>query len=216
MPLLLQDVQFADGPAICNIHISAFFDDPFQQTLFPNMTFEKQLADMNARWPGDYGDTSFTWKKVVDTNSGEIVGYSKWAFMFTRARGGRERPSDIPDDIEVQASPNPEGRNDAFAEKFANQVTEVRDRALELKGLAVLPSHQRRGVGALQLTWATELADEKGLTCWLQGSPAAVALYRKFGYELKGEIVSMCHDINGVEAPHVSTLMMRLPKAEQS
>lgn len=85
----------------------------------------------------------------------------------------------------------------------------------ELKGLAVLPSHQRRGVGTLQLAWATELADEKGLTCWIQGSPAAVALYKKFGFKVEGEIVSMCRDMDGVKAPHVSTLMMRLQKTEE-
>lgn len=90
MPLLLQDVVFADGPAIANIHTSAFFDDPFQQALFPNMSFEKQLAGMNDRWPSDFGDSSLFWKKVVDTESGEIAGYSKWAFGFTDAGGVRE------------------------------------------------------------------------------------------------------------------------------
>ncbi|KAG4434779.1 hypothetical protein IFR05_009740 [Cadophora sp. M221] len=220
MPLLFQDVEFADGPAIAYVHISAFFDDPFQQTLFPNMSFEEQLVGMNARWPSDYSDSSLFWKKVVDTDSGDIVGYSKWTFGFTDAGGIRERPNDISDDVEIKSSSPSEGRNEAFAEDFAKKVTEVRNRVvgerphLQLRGLAVLPSHQRRGVGALQLAWATELADEKGLTCWLQGSPAAVSLYKKFGFKAEAEIVSMCHDINGVVAPHVSTLMMRLPTAE--
>ncbi|KAH9224670.1 hypothetical protein DL95DRAFT_473257 [Leptodontidium sp. 2 PMI_412] len=167
MPPLLQDVEFADGPAIANIHTSGFFNDPFQQTLFPYMSFEEQLAGMTDRWLSDY---TLFWKKVMDTESGNTVGYSKWAFGFTDAGGVRERPSDIPDVVEIETSSTPKGRNDAFAEDFAKKVTEVRNRVLgerpqlQLKGLAVLPWHQRRGVGTW-LAWATELADEKGLTC---------------------------------------------------
>ena len=85
MPLLLQNVNFGDGEAIANIYISAFFDDPFQRTLFPDMLFEKQVAGVISRWPNNYIDISACYKKVVDTESGEIVGYSKWTFAFTVA-----------------------------------------------------------------------------------------------------------------------------------
>jgi len=85
MPLLLQNVNFGDGEAIANIYISAFFDDPFQRTLFPDMPFEKQVAGVISRWPNNYIDISACYKKVVDTESGEIVGYSKWTFAFTVA-----------------------------------------------------------------------------------------------------------------------------------
>ena len=92
MPLILQDVKFGDGRAIANIYISAFFDDPFQRTLSPDMPFEKQVAGVISRWPNNYGDISAYYKKVVDTDSGEIVGYSKWAFAFTDAGEVFKRP----------------------------------------------------------------------------------------------------------------------------
>lgn len=76
--------------------------------------------------------------------------------------------------------------------------------------LATLPSYQRRGVAALQLAWATELADQKRLTCWVEGSVVAVPLYRKFGFEVQDEIVSQCRGEDG-EKPYVSTCMMRKP-----
>lgn len=82
------------------------------------------------------------------------------------------------------------------------------DNSLELKMLATLPSHQRRGVAALQLGWATDLADEKRLTCWVEGSAVAVPLYRKFGFDVKDTIVSQCSGLDG-EIPYVSTCMLR-------
>lgn len=85
MPLLLQEVGFGDGDSIANIYISAFFTDPFQQTLFPNMPFDAQVTGVKSRWPNNYGDISAFYKKVIDTETGETVGYSKWAFAFTDA-----------------------------------------------------------------------------------------------------------------------------------
>jgi GNAT superfamily N-acetyltransferase len=72
--------------------------------------------------------------------------------------------------------------------------------------LATLPSYQRRGIAAIQLAWATDLADEKRLTCWVEGSAVAVPLYRKFGFEVKDTIVSQCSGLDG-EIPYVSSCM---------
>ncbi|KAH9218108.1 hypothetical protein DL95DRAFT_361076 [Leptodontidium sp. 2 PMI_412] len=214
MPLILQDVTFADGEAIANIYISAFFDDPFQRALFPDMPFDKQVAGVISRWPNNHGDISAFYKKVVDTDSGEIVGYSKWGFAFTDAGEILKRPLDIPENVEVKPPSTPEGLDDAFATEFTRKVVEIRGRILgkrpqlQLKMLATLPSHQRRGVAALQLGWATELADEKRLTCWVEGSAVAVPLYRKFGFDVKDTIVSQCSGLDG-EISYVSTCMLR-------
>ncbi|PVH81203.1 hypothetical protein DL98DRAFT_559951 [Cadophora sp. DSE1049] len=217
MPLILQDANFADGEAIANVYISAFFDDPFQRTLFPGMPFDQQVAGVISRWPNNYGDISAFYKKVVDTDSGETVGYSKWGFAFTDVGEVLRWPCDIPENVEVKLPSTPEGLDDAFATEFTRKAVEIRGRILrerpqlQLKMLATLPSYQRRGVAAIQLAWATELADEKGLTCWVEGSVVAVPLYRKFGFKVQDEIVSQCHGIDGY-GPYISTCMMRHPK----
>jgi hypothetical protein len=87
MPLQLQDADFKDRKANANIYISAFFNDPFQKSLYPGMPFDKQVAGVFSRWPNNYGDISAHHKIVVDTDSGEIVSYSKWVFAFTDASG---------------------------------------------------------------------------------------------------------------------------------
>ncbi|CZT47481.1 uncharacterized protein RSE6_08044 [Rhynchosporium secalis] len=78
--------------------------------------------------------------------------------------------------------------------------------------LATLPSHQRRDVAALQLTWATKLTDEKSWLCWVEGSAKAVSLYERFGFEKMDEIVSICVTGEGKEMGHVTTCMLRLPE----
>ncbi|KAK0118678.1 hypothetical protein ONS96_011765 [Cadophora gregata f. sp. sojae] len=217
MSLILQDVNFADGEAIANIYISAFFDDPFQRTLFPDMPFDQQVAGVVSRWPNNYGDISAFYKKVIGTTSGETVGYSKWGLAFTDAGQVLKRYSDIPKNVEVKPPSTPEGLDDAFATEFTRNAVEVRDRILgqrpqlQLKMLATLPSYQRKGVAALQLAWATELADKNDLTCWVEGSAVAVPLYRKFGFEVKETIVSQCRGLDG-EIAYVSTCMMREPR----
>jgi hypothetical protein len=91
MPLHLQDADFNDGKAIANIFVSAFFDDPFQKSLYPGISFDQQVAVVFSRWPNEYGNMSAHYKIVVDTDSGEIVSYSKWEFVFTDAGASLRR-----------------------------------------------------------------------------------------------------------------------------
>ena len=91
MPLELQDVSFGDGEAISHVYISAFYDDPFQRTLFPGLSFEKQVAGAISRWPNNYSELPSIYKKVVDTETGEVVSYSKWLFVGCGEAAGIER-----------------------------------------------------------------------------------------------------------------------------
>jgi hypothetical protein len=85
MPLELQDAKFSDGEAISYAFVCGFFDDAFNQSLFPGVSFEKLLSNAISRWPQNYGDMSGHYKKVIDTDSGEVVSYSKWSFVNTTA-----------------------------------------------------------------------------------------------------------------------------------
>lgn len=93
MPLELQDVYFSDGDSIQNVYISAFINDRFNQTLYPGMTFDQLIAGSKSRWPRNYGNLSAYYRKVVDTDTGEVVSYSKWAFENTTARGQLQKPT---------------------------------------------------------------------------------------------------------------------------
>jgi hypothetical protein len=104
MPLQFQEADFMDGKAIANVCISAFFDDPFQKSLYPRKPFDKQVAGVISRWPNNYGDISAHYKIVVDTDTGEVVSYSKWSFAFTDA-GATLRTPTGPDSRFMSQSP---------------------------------------------------------------------------------------------------------------
>ncbi|KAL2062410.1 hypothetical protein VTL71DRAFT_6676 [Oculimacula yallundae] len=217
MPLLLQDVNFEDGVPIANIYISAFYDDPFNKTLFPGISFVKQVAGVISRWPGNYGSISAHYKKVIDSESGKIISYSKWSFAFTEAGGTLREPQSIPDGVEIKPPSTPEGLNDPFAIAFTEKVDELRKRILgdcpqlQLKMMGTHPSHQRQGAASLQLSWAVDVADQHGLTCWVEASPVSVSVYQKFGFEVKGHVDSELDESCG-GGVYRYTCMLRQPK----
>lgn len=77
------------------------------------------------------------------------------------------------------------------------------------------PSYQGRGAASLQLSWAIDLADEKYLTCWVEASPTAAALYQKFGFEAQETAITQLDERCG-GGEYISTCMMREPKNVQS
>lgn len=93
MPFKLQEVTFIDGPALANVQISAFSNDPFQRALYPGISLENQLSSLISRWPSSYRDFVGHYKKVVDTETREVVSWSKWAFEFTDAGDELQGPS---------------------------------------------------------------------------------------------------------------------------
>ena len=50
------------------------------------------------------------------------------------------------------------------------------------------PEHQRQGVGSMLLRWGCETADRDKLSCFVMASPDALRLYKKFGFEVMGEV----------------------------
>lgn len=73
------------------------------------------------------------------------------------------------------------------------------------------PSHQRRGIASLQLAWAVDIADSNGLKCWVDASPVSVAVYSKFGFEVKGYVDSTLSEECG-GGVYRYTCMMREPR----
>ncbi|KAI1199111.1 hypothetical protein F5X97DRAFT_132753 [Nemania serpens] len=192
MPLELHDADFEDGEALSLLHLSVFYDDIFNKTLFPGVSFQSLLAAAIARWPQEYSEPGFHYKKVVDTATGEIVSFTKWRFINT--------PEDLklPGQTGVPSSNVPsslgagEGRNVQFSTDFVNKCLAIKtplvgDRArMELHTLVTMPSHRRRGAASLMLEWATKFADQNDLICWTTASKEGLPLYQSFGFEIQG------------------------------
>lgn len=91
MPLQLCDVEFSDGPAIAEVSMNAFYNDPMQKALFPGMTKAHRIEGLNQRWPQNYGSLNKHYKKVIDVDSGQVVSYSCWRFVNTYIGGTKAR-----------------------------------------------------------------------------------------------------------------------------
>ncbi|KAI0144352.1 hypothetical protein GGR57DRAFT_332995 [Xylariaceae sp. FL1272] len=213
MQFELRDVDFEDGPAISHLHVSAFYDDIFNQTLFPGVSFDGLLANTISRWPQNYADRGCRFKKVVDTATGEIVSYSKWSFFNTPSSIELPGHHDV-----LMSSPNTpslqttdEGRDISFSDKFsekckAAKAVAVGDRPrMVLDVLATSPAHQRRGAASLMLEWATGFADQNELVCVTIASTKGLPLYQKFGFEVVDNIAMLMID----GSTYISTCIVR-------
>jgi predicted GNAT family N-acyltransferase len=74
--------------------------------------------------------------------------------------------------------------------------------------LMTKPEYQGKGAAAAHLYWGLKFAGEEKLPIFLEASPAAKALYLKFGFAVVGEVV---HDLSrdGGKGEYVHSLMVR-------
>ena len=61
-------------------------------------------------------------------------------------------------------------------------------KCLYIIAIAVLPSHQGRGIGRSLIQWGTKLADEKGVFCWVHSSNAGWRVFEKEGFGEVGRL----------------------------
>lgn len=78
MTLEYAPARFEDGPALANAYISAFFGDPFHDTLIQDVPFDRQVAGVISRWPRNYAKPKNHHNKVTGIETGEVISYAKW------------------------------------------------------------------------------------------------------------------------------------------
>ncbi|QYT06154.1 N-acetyltransferase domain-containing protein [Trichoderma simmonsii] len=222
MPLQLEDMKFGDAEAYANTYATSFNTDPYSRASFADQTYDERVAGLIRRWPKNYCEALNAYKKVVDTDTGELVGWVKIGFQNTDIDPDRFTPADAPEDIVRNRPPPPEAPTAApegsgFSSRAARaQFRDLGNRpAIVLKLIGTHPKAQRRGAGSLLMAWVTELADQEGLACWVTGSPMAVPLYKKFGFQVMEEItVDLPGSSDGETYTH--TCMLREPKKPEA
>jgi hypothetical protein len=72
--------SFDDGPAIAKVHISAFWTDPTWVVIWPGKTREYVISQSACRMSHTLlsDRTHRRHQKVVETETGAVVGYSRW------------------------------------------------------------------------------------------------------------------------------------------
>jgi len=80
MPYVVKPVKVEDAPGLSIATMSAFIRDPHWGLLWPNMSLEEIIDGCTQRFPRKLitGREKQRHQKVVDTETGEIVGYARW------------------------------------------------------------------------------------------------------------------------------------------
>lgn len=88
MPLLITHASESDIDRLMEVQFAAMAQEPYHHVLFPGPNTPSARAQAGARTLQDWrGDPSEKVLKVVDSESGEIVGFGKWnVYTSERAR----------------------------------------------------------------------------------------------------------------------------------
>ncbi|SPO02444.1 uncharacterized protein DNG_05117 [Cephalotrichum gorgonifer] len=211
LPALLQDVE-----KIYDVYFSAFKADSMGrimlEILFPGGYDGDEFRAAHAKATREYWTSTqnqYTWK-VVDTDTGEIVGMIL-ADVYTRARTKEERQN--------VGVPWLEGKQRTRAETILGSLWDARERILGGRPyvyahvIAVDPKHQGRKAGAMICKWGADMAEACRLPLYFEASPSTVGLYKKMGFQvLSNKVVHGAGALEMAEDVEVP-LMVMMPKA---
>lgn len=207
MPFTLSPAQATDFVELMRVFWESF-ETPLQGFLravapITNNDREGSLRSFAAAQIEEYkADSEIVWLKVVDSETGRIVGGGKWMFHETNPFvKAAEKP--------FEAAWYPEGSGREFVKQAVLGVLLPRfvraQRAhacmflflfydvdwahwiVVLHIAFVLPEYRRRGVAKLVTEWGLRRADELGLESWVDSSAIARGLYEQYGFVFVSE-----------------------------
>ncbi|KAK4132009.1 N-acetyltransferase-like protein [Trichocladium antarcticum] len=188
----------ADLDALTELHFDAFEDNVMSPLMYPNgpsedckAKFRGQLLPPPAAQKDKKKGEPFLYVAELLPEDGladglpEIVAMAKGT-IYREQRPEEEWKAPLPP---ITADDFGEGADIAVVNAFIGQLN-LRQQELA-KGEAMLylgllgckQDRQRLGAGSALLKLCADIADDLGLPCRLEASPAGYALYRKFGYE---------------------------------
>jgi GNAT superfamily N-acetyltransferase len=195
MPIELHPMTEADADAHLAIMWASFGTDLMSVFYPKGMSAndrEHMKADTLKSMRKNKPTEQFLYIKAIDTDlpaDAQIISTAKWQ-IYPRQRSEEELDQDA-----KEGSRDTMFSEGADVEAMKAFFSELADRRKERFGgepyvllsiLAVHPEHQRRGLGALQLKYGLEKADEMGLRVYLESSPKGKGLYKKYGFEEEG------------------------------
>ncbi|QIW95100.1 hypothetical protein AMS68_000618 [Peltaster fructicola] len=191
-----------DAPALTRIGHHAFENDVFQRKA---IRFDgANAAQTEEYWTWRIGrmrarlaKSDAHWHKAVDTDTGEIVGFT-----------GIIEPNNAEIDEAFNAQHKdhlPEIVDGPLFAEHAAKMSTTKERLLGdrndfwyVPAMSVHPRHQRRGVGQALLAANLVLTDAAGSDIYLEAMPAAVKLYQSAGFEVIGALPAI---LDGLEHP---------------
>ncbi|KAL2351639.1 acyl-CoA N-acyltransferase [Cryomyces antarcticus] len=216
MPLEIQPMTESDIPTFVAIFMAAF-EGGISRILrtTPTPTPESIASNEERFLKALREDSTAHFAKCVDSDTGEVVAGAKWNFYSEgRTEAELQKALELPSEW-------PRGSNVPALEAFLGMLARARvdvmggKRHALLHILATLPSHHRRGAGALLLREGLDRADNEGIEAYLEASKMGKPLYERFGFETVKEL-RIDTALYGGEGVDVHTCMIRQPQARET
>lgn len=212
MPLTLRPATTADKAGITETHHSAFAGGVITERVFPpsELTVRNWERDLDSY----FADPSVRLLVVEDdaTTPPTVVGFAKWS--CPRPEG---TPAPAPrTEEQVMGREWPPGADLELARAFLWGMEKKRREVMGdrrfwfLHILVVRPEYQGRGAGRLMIRWGIDRADAEGLPCYVDSTPVAKAVYKRYGFEEVDRLVIEKADHGGEDL--VETMMVRPAK----
>ena len=178
----------ADFLDFASIEAEAFQELAISKVLFPQSAdpidstdnVKKKRAEIRAAnlVETSITDSSARFVKAFTPGTHHMVGGAQWNFYL--------EPANPPKREHVEWPP---GANLALGERHLDELYKPRHSYMRGKSyiymhiLTVLPEHQRKGIDRRLLEWVLKQADELGVECWIDATPAGLGLYEKLGWK---------------------------------
>ncbi|ORY62944.1 acyl-CoA N-acyltransferase, partial [Pseudomassariella vexata] len=178
-----------DVPQMVSVYLSAFIDTKFNWWWSPTLDAMRRWTER--RFVGKFAEPSAHHFKVVDTETGKLIAWSRWNVpkdMKGMAVGFQTYGEETKEDLGI-----PEGADERLHHEFFDGIHRMsaKWRASEKLGLSVLctdPAYHRRGAAKALIGAVLPIADAEGCTTYLEALENATAVYELYGFKTVDEL----------------------------
>ncbi|KAK4501097.1 hypothetical protein PRZ48_006903 [Zasmidium cellare] len=200
----LQPLQEPDIPRCVTIYFTSF-QNAHSHGCWPRSPAVRAWWETMLR--DELHEPGANWLTAKDVSTGEIAGFCKWV---------EPAPGKEPDETLPRW---PEGADEKLCNEtfgaWARRKTELMGRRgfWYLEIIATDPAYQGKGAGSSMLRWGTQRADEQNVESYLEASPDAVALYKKFKFEEADKIDTFIDNERVKATWYRNLFMIRRPQS---
>lgn len=190
---ILAEAREGDCEAIAKIEFEACSEDPGFSTIFPRGATPAVLEDYARRFRHDLANDPTCHISVIrDVDSGELVSFATWHFFPERRRVAIDQEL-LQDDFHL-----PEDANREVGNRLIRNGLRRRHEMMGFQPYAYLAATgtsrpwRKQGAASMLLQHGLLIADRDRLPSYVEATPSATTLYRRFGFADVGKIRLDC------------------------
>ncbi|KAK7977956.1 GNAT family protein [Apiospora saccharicola] len=198
LPALIPEIA-----EVYDVYFAAFKDEPILEYYYPNgINHNEHRQRVLDGWNLD--PDSYT-LKCVEPATGHIVGMAVFEVQW---RKGSSRPRGASESLEGWERQRLQTVLDALNNKREELMGERKH--VYCQTMAVLPDYQRKGVGALLMSWGIDAAERLDLPIYVESTLPGRHFYRAMGFETPTYVIHKGEDV-GREKDDIVPIMVKMP-----